>query len=78
MEGFLGGRALEVGVGEFVTKGDLEGGDDEALLVLGVFGVFLQKFLGELVDLVVVLPLDGLDQRLELVLLAALHINIYI
>lgn len=31
-------------------------------MVLGVFGAFFEEFFGELVDLVVVFALDGVDQ----------------
>ena len=60
-------------VRKFISEGDLEGGDDEALLVFDIFGCLLEEFFGELVDLVVVFALDGVDQRPELVLLTALH-----
>jgi hypothetical protein len=72
LEGFVGGRILEVGLGELIGKGDLEGWDDEALLVVEVVRVVLEQLFGELVDLIMILPLDGVSER-PYPVLSALH-----
>lgn len=66
------GRIFEVALCELIAQRYLERGDDEALLVLYIFWTFLEELFGELVDLVVILALDGIAERPELVF-AALH-----